>query len=129
MSNMRIENHVIKAKRFLATLKKLDYAEDSETIIEILVMASSHYANAAMHKLRTIPEDRDIKHNHMAGIIKREKTLGDKSEEVSELIHQIKQFRPSYVYGKADNERFVKKCKEAFDRIQQVCEEILNEQS
>ncbi len=129
MCNMRIENHIIKAKRFLATLKKLDYAEDSETIIEILVMAASHYINASMHKLRTIPEDRDVKHNQIYGIIKREKSLGNKSEEISELIQQIEQFRPSYVYGKADNERFVKKCKEAFDRIQQFCEEILNEQS
>lgn len=126
---MKIDNHIIKAKRFLTTLKKLDYNEDSETIIEILVMAASHYVNAAMHKLRTIPEDRDIKHNHMAGIIKREKSLGDKSEEISELVQHIEQFRPSYVYGKSDDERFVKKCKEAFDRIQKVCEEILNEQS
>lgn len=124
---MRIETHKKKIKRFEKTIAKLDYEEDSETLIEDYMLAASHLINAAMHKLGTLKEDKDIKHNQIFGFLKRENLLKDKSGEVSSLIQEIEQLRPSYVYGKGENGDAAKKAEEAFDKIKKVCEEVLKE--
>lgn len=124
---MKIISHQKKIKRFEKTIAKLDYEEDSETLIEDYMLAASHLINAAMHKLGTLKEDKDIKHNQIFGLLKRENLLKDKSEEVSSLIQEIEQLRPSYVYGKGENGGAAKKAKEAFNRIKEVCEELLKE--
>lgn len=81
--------------------------------------------NASMHKLGTLREDRDIKHNNLFGFIKRENSLKESSEEVADLIQQIEQLRPGYVYGKGENGDTAMKAKEAFDRIRKICNSIL----
>lgn len=55
---MRIENHLKKFRRFENTISKFDDNEDYETIIEDLMLASSHLINAAMHKLEKLKIDR-----------------------------------------------------------------------
>ncbi len=122
---MRIEHHLNKIERFQATLKKLDYKEDYETMIEDFMLASAHLINAAMHKLKTLPEDKDIKHNQLFGHLKREGALGTDSPAVSELIQQLEQLRPSHVYGKGENGGTAKKAEEFFLKIKSICEGIL----
>ena len=107
------------------TIAKLDIREDSETLIEDYMLVSSHFINAAMHKLGTLKEDRDIKHNHLFGFVRREKSLRESSEEVADLIQQIDQLRPSYVYGKGENGDTAEKAKDAFDKIKQICSKII----
>ncbi len=125
MSIMRIEHHLNKIERFQATLSKLDYQEDYETMIEDFMLASAHLINAAMHKLKTLPEDKDIKHNQLFGHLKHEDALGSDSQTVSELIQQLEQLRPSHVYGKRENGGTAKKAEELFLNIKRICEKIL----
>ena len=118
---MKIKHHIEKIERFERTISKLDKQEDSETLIEDYMLVSAHYINAAMHKLGTLREDKDIKHNDIFGFLKREHSLKEYSEELAELIQQIEQLRPSYVYGKGKNGEMAQKAKEAFDKIKRIC--------
>jgi hypothetical protein len=125
---MRTVNHKYKIEAFEKTASKLDLEEDSETLIEVYMLISSHYINSAMHKLRTLKEDRDIKHNKLSGFLKRENALHNDSEEVSASIDQIEQLRPSYVYGKGQNGKSSKIAKDAFEKIKEICERIIEDE-
>lgn len=122
---MRIEHHRKKIERFQATIKKLDYQEDYETLIEDFLLAAAHFINASLHKLNFLREDKDIKHNQLFGFLKKEKALNESSEEIAELIQQLEQLRPSHVYGKGENGEIAKKAEEIFKRIKALCQRIL----
>lgn len=122
---MKISFHLEKAERMKSTIKKLDYEEDYETIIENIVLISSHLINAAMHKLGTLREDRDIKHNRLYGILKRENKLHQESMRVANLIENIEQLRPSHVYGKGKNGKTAKKAMKILELIENICDKIL----
>jgi len=122
---MRTEYHLTKAKRFLATMSKLDYKEDYETLIEDYLLAAAHYINASLHKLHKVKEDKDVKHNQLSGFIRRENYFDENSAKISELIQQLEQLRPSHVYGKGENGNIAKKAEEIFLKIKIFCEELL----
>jgi len=122
---MKAEHHLKKKERFEKTIAKLDREEDYETLIEDYMLAAAHLVNAAMHKLGTVTEDKDIKHNQIYGFLTREKALKEKSEEVAELIQGIEQLRPSHVYGRGENGETCDKAKEFFDKIKEITELIL----
>jgi len=122
---MKIDSHRKKIERFERTITKLDIDEDSETLIEDYMLAASHFINAAMHSLGTLKEDKDIKHNNLFGFVRRESSLKENSGEVADLIQQIEQLRPSYVYGKGESGTAARKAKEAFERIREICSSIL----
>ena len=123
---MRVEHHLEKAGRFQATLQKLDYTDDYETMIEDFLLAAAHLINAAMHRMKTVQEDKDIKHNQLAGFVFREQALGEKSESISTFIQQLEQLRPSHVYGKGENGNTAKKAEEIFLTIKISCEVIMS---
>lgn len=68
---VKIGDHLQKLKGMEKTLNKLDEGSDYEAIVELCMLISAHYTNAALHKLRITPADRDIKHNRLAGEIGR----------------------------------------------------------
>jgi len=92
------------------------------------MLTASHLINAAMHKLGTLKQDKDIKHNQLAGFLKREKLLKQESEEISSLIQKIEQFRPSYVYGTGESIDAAIKSKESLNKIKKICEEIIKDE-
>lgn len=120
--NMKIENHIKKAKRMSESVSKLDLKEDYELIIEACLLMAAHYINAAMHKIGVLPEERDIKHNKLAGFLKKENSLGKRSEEVSNLILFIEDLRPSHVYGRGENGETAEKVTDTFEKIKKICE-------
>lgn len=122
---MKIENHEKKIKRLENTLSKLDFEEDSETIIEDCMLIASHLINSAMHKLGTLKQDKDIKHNQISGFLKRERLLKEESDETASLIQEIEQLRPSYVYGTGESTDAAIKSKESLDKIKEICSKIL----
>jgi len=126
---MKIEHHLKRKERILKTISKLDYQEDYETLIEDYMLVSAHLINAAMHKIGTLKVDKDIKHNRIYGFLLKEKALTEKSEEVASLIQEIEQLRPSYVYGKGENGETAKKAEESFNKIKEVCENIITPNS
>lgn len=111
--------------RFQGTIKKLDYQDDYETMIEDFMLAGAHYINAAMHKLNAVKQDKDIKHNLLYGFLKNEQALLERSNQIAELILQLEQLRPSYVYGKGENGNTARKAEQLFLEIKTLCEAIL----
>ena len=124
---MKIEHHLNKVRRFEATIAKLDYGKDYETLIEDYLLVSAHLINAAMHKLGTLKDSKDIRHNLLFSFLKKEKMLKEKSEEVAILILSLENLRPSHVYGKGENGETAKKAEEFYLRIKEMCENIMNE--
>jgi len=124
---MKIEHHLNKVRRFEATIARLDYEKDYETLIEDYLLVSAHLINAAMHKLETLKESKDIKHNLLFSFLKKENMLKEKSEEVATLILNLENLRPSHVYGKGENGKTAKKAEEFYLRIKEICENIINE--
>jgi len=47
--------------------------------------------------------DRDLKHNKLAGEIKRRNLFGGHSEEISRLINDLEKLRPRHIYGTGRN--------------------------
>ncbi len=124
---MKIDHHLKKLARFEATLSKLDYEDDYETMIEDFMLASAHLINAALHQINALREDKDVKHNQLFGFLKRELPFGEDSSEIADLIQQLEQLRPSHVYGKGENGNTAKKAQEIFLQIKQKCNNILGE--
>lgn len=123
---MKIEHHLNKVRRFEATIAKLDYEKDYETLIEDYLLVSAHLINAAMHKLETLKDSKDIKHNLLFSFLKKEKMLKEESEEVATLILSLENLRPSHVYGKGKNGETAKKAEEFYLKIKEICENIIN---
>lgn len=126
---MKIEHHLKKIERFQKTINKLNYQDDYETLIEDFLLAAAHFINAGMHSLGTLGQEKDVKHNQLAGFLKREKALGRESEKVAELVQQLEQLRPSHVYGKGENGETAKKAGELFEEIRMACQKILKNES
>ncbi len=116
MHYMKIEHHLRKVERFTRTLRKLDYSDDYETMIEDFLLAAAHMINALLHRRGLLREDKDIKHNLLYGYLKDQQLL-----ELADLIQQLEQLRPSHVYGKGENGNTARKAEEIFQRIKEVC--------
>jgi len=108
-------------QRFERTIAKLDDEDDSETIIEDCMLAAAHAVNAAMHKLATVREDKDIRHNMLSGFIKKEKSLNDDSGQIAELLLQLEELRPSFVYGKGEDKDAAILARGTYNKIREVC--------
>ncbi len=123
---MRIENHFEKIKSLEGTLSKLDDSEDHETIVELCMLLSAHYINAAFHSTGRLRPDKDIKHNKLPGIIKREEHFDDDSAEISELFRELEEMRPIQIYGTGKNGDTAKRAKSVYSKIKKYCEGVIN---
>lgn len=123
---MRIEGHFEKISNLEGTLSKLDDAEDHETIIELCMLLSAHYVNATLHFIGRLRPDRDIKHNKLPSLIKREEYFDENSAEISELLRELEEMRPSQIYGTGKNGNTAKIAKSIYLKIKEFCEGIIN---
>lgn len=124
---MKKEHHIRKISSFVKTINKLD-DEDYETLIEDYLLIAAHIINASMHKLLTLKEEKDIKHNQLHGYISRNNSLKDDSEEVAGLILELEQLRPSHVYGKGENGETVEHAKSVLNKIVGICKKFLGDE-
>lgn len=120
---MKIEDHLQKLKSMERTLDKLDEEADYEAIIELCMLISAHYANAALHKLRITPADRDIKHNKLAGEIERRRV--EELLETRTAIDALEQLRPRHVYGRGSDGGASKRALEMVKRVREACMQVL----
>jgi len=120
---MKIEDHLQKLKSMKRTLDKLDEEADYEAIIELRMLISAHYANAALHKLRITPADHDIKHNKLAGEFERRRV--EELLETHTAIDALEQLRPRHVYGKGSGGGAAKRALEMVKRVREVCIQVL----
>ena len=120
---MKIEDHLQKLTAMEGTLKKLDEEADYEAIVELCMLVSAHYTNAALHKLKITPADRDIKHNKLAGELKRRRVgelLG-----VREAIDTLERLRPRHVYGRGSDGGVAKRALEMIGKVREACTRVL----
>lgn len=122
---MRIEGHIEKIEHLGKTLSKLDDEEDHETIVELCLLISAHYLNAALHSTGRLRPDKDLKHNKIPGIIKREDYFDDLSLEISELMGELEGMRPSQIYGTGRNGSTALQAKEILSSIKNICEDLI----
>ncbi|MDI6643195.1 MAG: hypothetical protein QMD95_04000 [Candidatus Hodarchaeaceae archaeon] len=120
---MRIEDHLQKLRSIEGTLNKLDNEADYEAIVELCVLISAHYANAALHKLRITPADRDIKHNRLAGEIGRRKV--EELLGIRAAIDALEQLRPRHVYGRGSDGGVANRALEMVERVRKTCMQVL----
>ncbi|HEX3012749.1 MAG TPA: hypothetical protein VHO92_00550 [Methanobacterium sp.] len=123
---MRIEGHFEKINSLEGTLSKLDDNEDHETIVELCMLISAHYINAALHYTGRLRPDKDIKHNKLPGVLKREEYFDENSIKISELFRELEEMRPSQVYGTGKNGNTAKRAKSIYSKIKKFCMEIMN---
>lgn len=119
---MKIEDHLQKLRAMEGTLSKLDQSADYEAIVELCVLISAHYVNAALHKLRITPADRDIKHNRLAGEIERRR-VGEL--KIAEAINALEQLRPRHVYGRGSDGGIAKRALEMLREVREACMRVL----
>lgn len=120
---MKVEDHLHKLKGMEETLHKLDEAADYEAIVELCMLVSAHYTNAALHRLRITPADRDIKHTMLAGEIKRRRA--GELLTVCEAIDALEKLRPRHVYGRGSNGKVAKRALDAVARVREACLRVL----
>ena len=123
---MKIEFHLEKIAELEGTLRKLDEEEDYATIIELSMLISAHYINATMHKLDTLHSRRDIKHNKLGGILKREKRLGEESEELAKVMSRFEELRPGLVYGRKTNGNHAREAINLYKKVKKTCRRKLD---
>ncbi len=123
---MKIETHLEKIQHLDASLRKLNDDTDYEAIIELIMLLTNHYVNAAMHKLNTLRIDKDEKHNKMYSVLVHEKRLRNYSDEVWTAIEKIENLRPKHVYGSGTNGKYSKDAKKQYEIIKRICRRILN---
>lgn len=124
---MRIEGHLQKIESLKKTMSKLDNSEDHETIVELCMLISAHYINAALHASGRMRADKDIKHNRIPGTIKREGYFDEKGKELAALFRELEEMRPSQVYGIGRNGDTAYKAREILSKISKICREYIND--
>ena len=120
---MKIEDHLQKLRGMERTLDKLDDETDYEAIIELSMLISAHYTNAALHKLWITPADRDVKHNKLAGEIGRRRV--EELLETRAAIDALEQLRPRHIYGKGSDGKATKRALEMIKRVREACTQVL----
>ena len=123
---MKISNHLEKIGHLESSLSKLGEETDAEAIIELIMLITAHYVNAAMHKLNTLRVVKDEKHNRMHRVLIKEKRLAEDSMQVWASIDTIEKLRPKHVYGKGSNGEAIKEAKKHYHTIKNICRRILN---
>jgi hypothetical protein len=121
---MKTESHLKKIEHLERTMKKLDYSEDYETLIEVYMLTSAHYINTALHKKGAVTEVRDVKHNRLFSFLNGEQ-LGVHTSEIRDAVKKLEDMRPGHVYGTGDNGKSAKKAEQLFLTIQRRCSEII----
>lgn len=122
---MKIEGHIEKIEHLERTLSKLNNEEDYETIVELCMLISSHYINAALHSTGRLRPDKDLKHNRILGVIKRDEYFDSNSGEISDLIKELEEMRPSHIYGTGKNGSTARRAREILFTVKNFCEGLI----
>nr|MBA4404769.1 hypothetical protein [Nanoarchaeum sp.] len=124
---MRIHNHLKKIERLGRSASKLDFEEDYEALVEIYMLISAHYINAALHKLGVVKQNKDIKHNQIFSFLKEGNKLGEDTEIIRDSMKKLDGLRPSHVYGKGENGEIAKNAEGYCKEVKEICSRIIKE--
>ena len=96
---MEPRDHVAKAQRIEASLRKLDPADDPEMIIETCMLAATHYFNAALHAEGITHQLMDHAHTFRPPLDGYVKQPGAELQAAMEPLKFIEQLRPRHCRG------------------------------
>ncbi|MBI2522781.1 hypothetical protein HYW19_00155 [Candidatus Woesearchaeota archaeon] len=122
---MKISNHITKIQHLERSALKLSFKEDYEALVEIYMLISAHHINAALHALKIIKENKDVKHNQIFSFLKEGNKLGINTDSISNAMKRLNDLRPSHVYGKGENGETAKNAQECYDLIKETCIKII----
>lgn len=107
---MKVSEHLKAHKEFKSSLERLstDVFEHRRTIVEVCVIAAANLTNAALHSVGHVPEDRDVKHQHLYGLLKRETPFKGASELAS-CHNELEQLKYSVTHGVERDGKLAKK--------------------
>ena len=122
---MKTSNHLTKIEHLENSALKLNFRDDYEALVEIYMLISAHCINAALHTLKAVKENKDIKHNQIFSFLKEGNKLGENTESIRDAMKRLDDLRPSHVYGKGENGETAKNAQECYNIIKEVCSKII----
>ena len=102
------KKHLDKAARLEKTMRKLDPAEDGETIIENCMLAGTHLLNAALHHVKV--SEADLIHSDLLAIDRakglaiapRFEIVRPELRAAFAALQKIESVRPEFIRGERD---------------------------
>lgn len=118
---MKISEHLKAHEEFKGSLEQLstNLREHRRAIVEICVIAAANLTNAALHRVGHVPDDRDIKHQHLYGLLKRERPF-DGAEELSLHHNELEQLKYSVTHGVEKDAELAKKALDLLSKVEAV---------
>ncbi len=127
---MRLREHILKANRLEATLRRLDEAEDFEMVIDLCMLAATHLLNAAMHAEGVTHAHSDQGHTSTPPLDSYSKKPSGKILHGVEALAYIENLRPIYVYGDQGYDSSVAKaCFSRYEEAKDCFMEVIGELS
>jgi hypothetical protein len=96
---MRPREHILKAERLEATLRKLKPSDDFEMLIELCMLAATHLFNAALHVEGVTHGHSDQSHTVRPPLDYHKKSPSEAIRQGMEALSFIEKLRPVYVRG------------------------------
>lgn len=122
---MNINSHMKKIETLEKNASKLSSEDDHEVLVEVYMLISAHYINAALHHLGVMGQSKDIKHNQIFSFLKDSDKLGKDTVIISECMKKLDDLRPSHVYGKGENGKTAEKARAYCNRIRECCAKLM----
>ena len=129
---MKVADHIRKAERFEATIRKLNSRADYEAIMWARMHAATQRMNGALHAKSVTPEDWDISHSfnieryedqgHLAS------ALDDEFREALWRLTVFESLRQTHVRGQGKyGPEIITLAQRDFDRIEAFCNRMIGE--
>lgn len=113
---MEPRDHVAKAQRIEASLRKLDPVDDPEMIIETCMLAATHYFNAALHVEGITHQLMDHAHTFRPPLDGYIKKPSANLQAAMEPLKSIEQLRPRHCrYTEPVSSEIIDKCLQSLE--------------
>lgn len=96
---MKPFEHIQKARRLEASLRKFDLEEDYEMVIDNCMNAATHYLNAALHAEGVTHEKQDQGHSERPPLKFLSASPSGELQKAIEKVKFLEDIRPRYVRG------------------------------
>ena len=117
---MKISEHLKAHGEFRSSLKRLSVDMFvHRRAIEVCVVAAANLTNAALHRTGHVLKDRDIKHQHLYGLLKREAPFGEASE-LGSYHNELEQLKYSVTHGIERDSGLAERALELFEKVQTI---------
>jgi hypothetical protein len=125
---MRPREHILKAERLEASLRKLNSADDFEMVIELCVLAATHLFNAALHVEGVTHGHSDQSHTVRPPMEYHRKSPSDAISKGMDALSYLEKLRPVYVRGGAPFEQEVADaCLQNFADAKQIFFDVIGD--